>query len=534
MELRQIIRVLWRRSWVLAACLCASTVIAYTVSTQTVPIYEASTTLLINQAPIDSATVDLNVLRTSESLARTYVTLLYKRPVLEAVIANLKLNTSTAQLAKRIRVTTVRETQLIEVTAEDTDPQRAAAIANEIVRVFSQQNRELQASRYTATKQNLFEELLRVQADIDTTQTRLDELKSATSRDDVTERNRLRITLDQHRSSYTALLKSYEQVRGAAARTVDNLNVVEPAEPAQTPIRPRVILETVLGSVTGVIVGLGLMFLIAALDRSVKSSRDIEELFGAPVLASVPLLKEARTWLPLLNDGRSSIANAFHVLRVNLDFLQIDRPMHTLLVTSSHQGEGKSWTAASLAVVAAKTGRRVILVDSDLRRPALHTMFELGNEQGVTSALQHTDATLDDLLVPTRVENLWLMPSGPLPPNPVDLLGSQRMAALIERLKAHCDLVIFDSPPVLAVADSLVLARNCDAALLVALAGSTSSDSLRKSRDSLVLSGIRVLGTVLNGVVTGPRRYQRDYYQQSAEQLHRRFSWRWLQIRLGR
>src|SRR6266487_6107574 len=143
MELKQYLRLLWRWSWLMALITALAGITAYVVSSQTVPVYEASITLLINQTSAGSASPDLNSLRTSEGLARTYVELLRKRPVLEAVIAKLKLNTDPEQLTKLIQVTVIRDTQLMVLAVEDTNPQRAADIANEIVRAFSQQNREL-------------------------------------------------------------------------------------------------------------------------------------------------------------------------------------------------------------------------------------------------------------------------------------------------------------------------------------------------------------------------------------------------------
>jgi capsular exopolysaccharide synthesis family protein len=445
--------------------------------------------------------MDLNALRTSESLARTYVALLYKRPVLEAVVKNLKLDISPQQLAKKSRVATVRDTQLIVLTVEDTDPQRAADIANELIRVFSQQTRELQASRYAASKENLEQELTRIHTDINLAQTKLELLKDATTPDKVAEQHRLQVLMAEYSSGYATVLNSYEEVRLAEAQTTDNLKVVEEAQVEATPVRPKVTQDTLLGIGVGAMIGIGLVFLIGYLDTSVKSSEAAAELTGVPVLASIARMKgsDGPDKLITIIDGGSAIGEAYRILRANIDFSAIDEPIHTIVITSGSSGEGKGTTAANLAVVFAKTGRKVILVDADLRRPTLHKLLSQPNERGLTMALLHQIADpIDSYLVATKVDNLYLMPSGPPSSNPAELLGSQHMVELIGKLKAQADIVIFDSPPVLPVVDTMLLARACDATVLVVLAASTRAEALEKAKERLIQSGAHLVGLVFN------------------------------------
>ncbi len=514
MELKQFIRLLWRWSWLIVVLIAIAGAAAYIVSKRTVPVYEASTTLLINQMPANGAAVDLNALRTSEELAGTYVALLRKRPVMEAVIANFALDTDPDQLAKRVKVSLIRDTQLIVVTVEDTDPQRAADIADEVVRVFSQQNRELQASRYAASKQNLQQELLRVQADIENIQTKLDALASVPTLEKKVQKDQLELLMEQSRSSYTTLLKSYEQVRVSAAQTIDNLNVVEPALPDTAPTRPKTMLNILLAILVAVMIGVGLVYLFGYLDDSVKSNEELERLMGVPTLAAIARIGggDFPDKLIVATNRQSPIAEAYRMLRTNIDFATIDNPLRTVVITSSRPGEGKSVTVANLGAALAQTGKRVILVDADLRRPTLHKYFSQTNMRGVTTALLRHEGTIKDHLVPSGVDNLLLMPSGPLPPNPAELVGSQRMAALIEELTTHADIILFDTPPLLAVVDSALLAHVCDATLLVALAGVTRADALRSSKDHLFQSGARLLGTVFNQVSAATGGYYQTYY----------------------
>jgi non-specific protein-tyrosine kinase len=199
-----------------------------------------------------------------------------------------------------------------------------------------------------------------------------------------------------------------------------------------------------------------------------------------------------------LRDPRSAAAEAYRTLRTNLLFSSLDRPLHTILATSTAPDEGKSTTLANLAVTMAQSEQRVILVDCDLRRPSLHTLFGLNNDVGVTSMI----LAQDDAPIPlqaTGVAGLSLLASGPLPPRPADILGSRRMEQVIARLRAEADVVLFDTPPVVAVTDAAVLATRVDGVLLVFQAGRTRRDRARQSRQILEKVKAHVVGVVLNG-----------------------------------
>lgn len=201
--------------------------------------------------------------------------------------------------------------------------------------------------------------------------------------------------------------------------------------------------------------------------------------------------------LVTLSNPRSPVAEAFRTLRTNIQLSSIDRPVRSLLVTSASPDEGKSTTLANLAVAFAQGGTRTLLIDCDLRRPSLHTLFGLPSERGLTSMLLGEDRGPSPI-VPTPVEGLSLLPCGPLPPNPSEILGSKRFQTLVEGLQAEADLLLFDSPPALAVSDAAVLSRQVDAVLLVASAGKTKRDHAARARQALERGGARILGVVLN------------------------------------
>jgi capsular exopolysaccharide synthesis family protein len=201
-----------------------------------------------------------------------------------------------------------------------------------------------------------------------------------------------------------------------------------------------------------------------------------------------------------LTDPTSSVAEAFRTLRTNLEFSSLDNPVKTLVVTSAGPGEGKSTTLANLAISTAQTEKKVCLVDCDLRRPSLHRLFGIANDVGLTSMIR--DETLRDAppVQETQVPGLWLLPSGPLPPNPSELLGSKRMEEVIAKLKEQADMILFDTPPSTVVTDAAVLASKVDGVLLVFSAGRTKRDHAQKAKALMEKVNARLVGVVLNNV----------------------------------
>lgn len=198
-----------------------------------------------------------------------------------------------------------------------------------------------------------------------------------------------------------------------------------------------------------------------------------------------------------LANPKSPVSEAYRTLRTNIQFSSLDKPLRTLLVTSSSPNEGKSTTLGNLAVTFAQAGYRVILVDCDLRRPSLHEVFRIENSAGLTSLIID-DNPASGLARETSVPNLRVIPAGPLPPNPSELLGSQRMDKVIEVLKSEADFVLFDCPPILAVTDAAVLARKVDGVLLVVSAGKTKREHAARAKLLLDKVNANILGVALN------------------------------------
>jgi non-specific protein-tyrosine kinase len=292
---------------------------------------------------------------------------------------------------------------------------------------------------------------------------------------------------------------------------------VEPAVASPFPVSPRTLLNTLLAAILGLVIAVGIIAVVEYLRDAVKDPDDVQAVTGLSTLGIIARMKgngdrSEIYQLAALLYPRSGVTEAYRTLRTNVEFASVDTPIHTLLVTSAMPGEGKSVTAANLAVVFAQAGRRVLLVDADLRQPGVHRVFNLPNAHGLTTLLRRDDVSIDAVLQNTEQDSLRVLTTGPLPPNPAELLGSQRMRAVIDRLNAEADLVIFDSPPLQAVTDAAVLSSFLDGTLLVVDAGRSHRRAVRLARQALERADAKVLGAVLNRIPVGARSEYADYY----------------------
>ncbi len=514
MELRQYGTIMLKWLWLILLGTILAGGTAFAASRLTTPVYEASATLMVIQGSNPTIS-DYTAVLTGQQLAKTYGELLKKRPVLEGVIENLNLPLTPEQLAARENVQLVRDTQLISLRFEDEDPRQAADIANQIAKVFIEQNQASQLSRFASSKENLLKQLKQLEADMASAQAALDKSRAASN---ATEMTRLETSLSQARSSYSNLLKSYEDIRIAEAKAIDTVMIAEPAEVPSRPVRPNVLLNTLLAAIVGAMLATGVAFLIEYLDDSIHSPEEAGTTLQLPTLGTIirTQVVDPPDRLMVQKAPRSPMAESYRVLRTNIQFSNVDQPAKVILVTSANPLEGKSTTAANLAAAMAQGGLSVALVDADMRRPSLHQIFEVPNDCGLTNALLQDEITLNGALSTTKVENLRLMTTGPLPPNPSELLGSQRMQRLLATLREQFDAVIIDSPPVLAVADPAVLAPQTDGVVLVVGAGETRRDAAKRAVSNLTQVGARFLGVTLNKFSMNGRGYDYYYYYYAA------------------
>lgn len=515
MELRQYFALIRKWFWLIVVCTALAAVAAFVASRWQTPIYEASSTVLIAQASA-GASQSYNDILTSERLARTYAQMLQDWPVLERTIQEQGFLNPFKDVKKafqiELNIASVRDTQLMKLTVEANDPQLAADLANRLPQVFARFNQQRQQERYTQLRQELQAEIAATEQDTAAAQQVLQRLGDGET--DRAERVRLQSLLDRYQATYSSLLRSTEELRLSEVESTDNILLTAPALTPQNPVRPRVLFNTLLAAIVGAMLAVGAAFLIEYLDDTIKTPDDILAWTGLPTLGAVVMAEDvtATHYPTTLTNPRSPAAEAYRGLRTNLQFSSVDKPLHTLLVTSAVPNEGKSTTAVNLAVVAAQMGQRVVLVDADLRRARLHRTFQLPNSVGVTTALlQQGDGWRDDLRT-TSLPGLQLLSSGPIPPNPAELLGSARMGDLLAQLAQAADLVIIDSPPLLAVSDALLLAQQVDGILLVASAGETRLGMLVQAVQRLETVGLRPLGVVLNKLTQRTSSYYYTYY----------------------
>jgi non-specific protein-tyrosine kinase len=513
MDLRQYGQLARKWLWLVLVCTVAAAAAAYVVSKNTTPVYQASTKLLVNQSSTSNqVNLAYQDILMSQQLARTYANLLSDRPVVEETARRLNLPTdqkTVARLQSGISVTPIRDTQLMEVRVEGENPELITLIANTLPEVFIERNQQLQLGRVMGLKTSVENEIANVQEDIARTQNSL-----ADATDDV-QRQRYEASLAQYRSTLSSLVNNYQQIRLAEAQATNNLIVVKPAVAPQTPIRPRTTTNVLRAAVVGAMIAIGAAFLIEYLDDTVKSPDDVTRVSGLSTLGAIARLKDAGSQRQLIawSHTKAPESEAYRTLRTNIQFSSVDKPIRTLIVTSSGPSEGKSTTSANLAIVMAQTGQKVVLVDTDLRRPVLHKTFGVPNNVGITTALlAGDDVDLQAYLQPTEVDNLAIITSGPIPPNPSELLGSQRMKHIVQRLSEVADMVIFDTPPVLVVTDAAVLGRQADGVLLVADAGGTREQALAQAVAELRKTGGNVIGVAMNRLDSRSRGYYYYYY----------------------
>lgn len=333
--------------------------------------------------------------------------------------------------------------------------------------------------------------------------------------------DRLKRESDNNQRLYDLVLKRLKDIELSGLLRTSNVRVLDAARPELIPVKPNVKVNMALALVLGLLGGLGLALLLEFLDDSITSQAEIEERLETPFLGFVPNIPDHK--VPNLADRdlhihkhpKSSVAECCRAIRTNLLFMTPDKPCKTVLVTSSGPQEGKSTSVISLGIAMAQSGNRVLLIDTDMRRPRLHKAFGVPSDIGVSSLILD-DSRLAQAIKTTDVPGLFVLPCGPIPPNPAELLHTQAFAELLKKLIDRFDKVLLDSPPVGAVADAVVLGTQVDGVLIVLRAGRTSREMARRAVKALRDVKARIFGTVLNNINLSDRKY--DYYYYYAKQ----------------
>ncbi len=491
-DLVKYLLLLWHWAWVIVLAFAIAGIATYFISRLIPPVYQAKTTVLVDMAPSNKI-IDYSSLQLSSQLTQTYSQMITKSPVLEEVAKRLGM---VEVDPKTISAKPVASTQLITILTESTNPQQAADIANMMVTVFADQVQSLQATRFSASEESLQSQMTDIQTKIKEAN---DQLAITT---DATEKDRLETMIANYSQTYSGLLQSFEQVRLSEAQTVSSIVQIEPAVVPNVPIKPRVLLNVAIATLLTAVLACGAVIGVDMLNDTIKTPEEIANKIGLPVLGAISHHSRDDGAPITESQPLSPISEAFRALRTNVKYAGagLEKPLRSILVTSAQPGEGKTEILVNLGIVLAQNKTRVLLMDADLRRPALHRRLELDNLIGLSQIFVHPELGMSYSFQPTRINGLSAITSGDTPPNPSELLGSQQMGSIMQELKDTYDIILVDTPPALAVTDAAVLLPYIDGVLLVIKPGVTNLAAIQRLVGQFRQLNAYILGVVLNDI----------------------------------
>lgn len=497
LDLRDYLNVMMARKWTIIGVAVAVTLVALVASLIQPAVYEGEAKVLIAEKGSGAdlfGSLGLDISSQPERGLQTQVQLMQVRPLLENTIRELELGIAPEALADKVTVAAVGQTNIVTITARDGDPETAAAIANTLADEFVAWSRDYKRESIQSAAEEVETRLGVVREEI----LELGREISSEGKSD-----ELAAELAIATGNYTTLAAKLEELRINAQLEVGSGRVVSPAVVSEDPVEPTPLRNTVLGLVVGLVFGLGMAFLYEYLDNTLKSSDEAEKLLGVPVLGLIPAEKydkDERRRASILTHPGGAVAESYRVLRNNLDFINFQHDLKTLLITSAAPGEGKSTVAANLAAGLAQAGKKVVLVACDFRKPTTQQFFGVRNLIGLSDVLTGARPLKSALQRPREDMELLVLTSGKLPPNPSELLGSERMREVLDELKQWADWIIIDTPPLLAVADGAAVARFVDGVLLVTKGGSSTREAVKKAGEMIESAGGRLIGSAVWGL----------------------------------
>lgn len=516
MVLRHYLLILRRRWTLILAGVLIAIIAALGVHALTPPTYEASVGLLVGQGAYTDDVIRYTALLADEQVAKTYAELATSRPVLEAVNSKLQLNMTPDQLAMKVKVKLLPETRLIEVVVSDTSPQRAADIANAIGEQINTLAPTKAPAEYQSIREQISEEIKSLRDRIRSSEADLAAMtaQSNTALDPAPESSELVRRREVLREAITAMQTTLASMYTAyqSSLTTNSVTVVAPALPPTTPVGFGLSAMLAIAGILGLAAATGIVILLETLDDVVRSPYALRRAARTPFLGIIPKFDGDAAkagGLVVMSKPRSAAAEAFRSLRATLKAGTAGEPPRSILVTSSKPGEGKTLTAANLAVTLARLRKRVVLVDTDLRHPRLHTLFGVSNHYGLSNLLSTTDPM--QFITDTKVPNLRLLPAGAPLDDPGELLLSDRMLYLLEFLRYENDFIILDTPPVIPVTDAAVVAPLADEVLLVVGSGRVKHEELANVLDGLTEAGAKKIGVVLTNADMNMLDYRGTY-----------------------
>lgn len=554
LDLSYCINLVFKRFWLLVAMVALGLVATVLVNLLMRPAYKATALMMINKE--DAGKIDSSPygsFASEEDYYRTQYQLLQSRSLLSKVYTKMKLGqveefanpNGLKKLEKSLDIAPITRSRLVNVSATAYDPSLAADIVNTLTdtfvadnvsnRVFMGQDviAALESTERSSAEQELLNSMPQVvNSDfIKTLKQQASKLAADRARllakyttnhpDVISVQNQLDAVNSQINTETRRLVQSIK-IELSGQFSGNNIRVIDPAVTPERPVRPRKLMNLAIGLLGGGLLGLMLVFVLEFLDQSVKSSEDLEEKLGLPFLGFVPyekLKKKEREYATLLKDGNSLVAENVRNVRTMLDFSLAGEHNAPILITSSLQGEGKSHLSSNLLVALAQTGKKVLLVDGDLRRARVHRVFKLSTEKGLSNIWDADPQKADyaaNIQAVKDVPNLFVMTSGQRPPNPAELLNTPKLADFIAWATQHYDQVVVDCPAIMPVSDTLLWGKYIPRAVFVIKYGQTNAKLAQLALDKLKKAGIKVLGAVIGhyrpeGLSYGKYGYYKNY-----------------------
>lgn len=536
LDLSEIVQVIFKRFWLISALAALGVIAALLVNTFMRPQYRATALLMINQenaGKID--TTPYTSFNAEEDYYRTQYKLLESRSLLEKVYKQMDLNqyeefenpNGVAKLQKKIKVNPITRSRLVEVSVTAYDPQLAQEITNMLVNTFVAENvsnrvfmgqdviKALESTEKSAEEQELLNSMPQVvNSDfIKSLKQQASQLSGQLARlsakytpqhpEVISVANQLASINAQINTETRRLVQSIK-IELSGQFSGNNIRVVDPAITPKAPVYPRKLLNLAIGILAGALLGLLLAFVLEFLDQSVKSSEDLEEKLGLAYLGFVPTEKNKKRtseYAAMLSGTNSLLAENVRNIRTMLDFALAQEHGAPVLITSALQGEGKSHLSTNLLVALAQAGKKVLLVDGDLRRARLHKAFKLSSDKGLSSLWDADPKKADyaaNIQTVKDVPNLSVMTAGHRPPNPAELLNTPKLADFVTWAREHYDQVVIDCPATLPVSDTLLWGKYVPRAIFVMQYGKTNAKLAQSALDKLRKADIKILGAVLS------------------------------------
>lgn len=505
LDLHRLLQIIRRWWWLLALGPLLGGMTAWYVSSQQPAMYASDVTLLISTGVSGT---NAGSVQASQNLTETYSQWAVARPILERTADILAYDGGVDQLDEAVSAAAVPDTLFIRISAHSHDPAQAARIANTVAEQFLLDVHEQTNPRDSQVRDDLTTEIDQRTSRLVEIQDRIDVLQGQETRTDV-ERDELAALINEEAQVQSDLAQLQATLRNldvqlAAAQT--QIVILSPAVPPLEPFAPNVLRATIIGTVSGITIAAAAAILLEYLDDTIRDREELERIASVPILAGVGTVANPKRMngLFVLADPLSPDAEAMRLLRANLEFASAPDRLSTLAISSAQPDEGKSTITANLAVVLAQAGLTTVIIDADLRHPSQHRFFGVENRRGLSTLLVSPNPDWREGVTALTIPNLSLIASGPLPPNPADLLSLDRFDAILAGVAEWADVVLIDTPPLLSASDALIVGTAAKGMVLVCRRAVATRANLRHAIATLGQAHARVIGVVFTHAPASP------------------------------